>query len=515
MWYEVARQDLGLDYVDSASAAGSGRTWFPLNKGGERRRWFGNQEYVINWRSDGAEIRSMVGSGPRGNATIRNTDRYFLASVGWTMVSSHDFSARFYPAGHLFGSGGGGIFALDVDELLTVIAVLNSNVMNRAVNRLSPTINFDPGPVSRFPIAAELFDGRMVETSKRLVELHRIDWNRRETSWRFQRPEVLSESPSSLLRNILHGLMGDWRSQIEEVLILERRTNEIAASVYGIEAELDLEVDQFQLTLDILPGLSLDQIDDDAFLSDVAPRLIGDLISYAVGCMFGRYSLDLPGLIIADQGATIQDYLSKVATPTFHPNADNAIPFVDDGWFEDDIVERVRQFLRVAFGVEHFEENLRLVEESLGVKTLRDYFITKAGKSKFYEDHVQRYKKRPIYWMFSSPEGSFNALIYMHRYNPSTVSTVLNEYLREYRAKLEAALVNAEYAAAGGSAVKAQYEPDRLRKVLAELRDYEHDVLYPLATQQIEIDLDDGVKVNYPKFYPALKKIPQLGAKDE
>ncbi|WP_218102577.1 hypothetical protein [Rhodococcus sp. 1139] len=154
------------------------------------------------------------------------------------------------------------------------------------------------------------------------------------------------------------------------------------------------------------------------------------------------------------------------------------------------------------------------MEESLGVKALRDYFITKSGKSKFYDDHVKRYKKRPIYWMFSSSKGSFNALIYLHRYTPSTVSTVLNEYLREYENKLQKAFERAEAAAAGGTSAKDQKEADRLRKVLAELRDYEHDVLYPLATQQVEIDLDDGVKVNYPKFYPAVKKIVGLESSD-
>src|SRR5699024_3997007 len=176
------------------------------------------------------------------------------------------------------------------------------------------------------------------------------------------------------------------------------------------------------------------------------------------------------------------------------------------------IVSRFRQFLRVAFGEEHFEENLRFIEESLRVNTLRDYFIMKTGRSKFYEDHVQRYKKRPIYWMFSSPKGSFNALIYMHRYTPSTVSTVLNEYLREYRGKLEIALQNAEREAAVGGSTKAQKEADRIRKVLVELAEYEHEVLYPLATQQVVIDLDDGVKVNYPKFGTALKKIKGLEA---
>jgi type II restriction/modification system DNA methylase subunit YeeA len=231
-------------------------------------------------------------------------------------------------------------------------------------------------------------------------------------------------------------------------------------------------------------------------------RIIQDLASYAVGCMFGRYSLDEPGLILADQGATLQDYLAKVPTPSFAPDADNVIPVVDGDWFEDDIVARFRHFLRAAFGDEHFEENLRFVTESLGVKNLRDYFV-----KSFYKDHVQRYKKRPIYWLFASTKGSFNALIYMHRYTPSTVSTVLNEYLREFQAKLKASLEHAERS-------NNAKEADRLRKVMLELDEYEHDVLYPLASQNIAIDLDDGVKANYPKFGDALKKIPGMEASE-
>ena len=238
------------------------------------------------------------------------------------------------------------------------------------------------------------------------------------------------------------------------------------------------------------------------------------LISYGVGCMFGRYSLNAAGLILADQGATLQDYLAKIPTPSFEPDADNVIPIVDGDWFEDDIVARFRQFLRAAFGEEYFEENLHFVTESLGLKNTRDYFV-----KSFYKDHIQRYKKRPIYWLFSSPKGSFNALIYMHRYTPSTISTVLNEYLREYKAKLESSLQHHERLVAGGGTPRqqasAQKEADRLRKVLLELDEYEHDVLYPLASQQVSIDLDDGVKVNYPKFGAALKKIPGLEASDE
>ena len=217
----------------------------------------------------------------------------------------------------------------------------------------------------------------------------------------------------------------------------------------------------------------------------------------SVACLDAIASITGPRA--SGQSVTAQDYLAKAPNATFVPDADNVIPIVDGDWFEDDIVERFRQFLRVAFGEQHFEENLQFVTRSLGVKNLRDYFV-----KSFYKDHVKRYKKRPIYWLFSSPKGSFNALIYMHRYTPSTVSTVLT-YLREYVTKLESALQQAERA---GNAKAA----DRLRKVLVELNEYEHDTLFPKASENVVIDLDDGVKVNYPKFGAALKKIPGLEA---
>ena len=230
--------------------------------------------------------------------------------------------------------------------------------------------------------------------------------------------------------------------------------------------------------------------------------------------MFGRYSLDEPGLILADQGATLQDYLAKVPSPTFTPDADNVIPIVDGDWFEDDIVERFRVFLKAAFGEEHFEENLAFVTESLGVKNLRDYFV-----KSFYKDHVQRYKKRPIYWLFSSPKGSFNALIYLHRYTPTTVSTVLNEYLRAYQTKLDVRLTFLEGQVAGAGSAKeiaqASKEAEKIRAILVELKAYETE-LYQLAQQQIALDLDDGVKVNYGKFGKALKDIGiNKGGSDE
>ena len=311
----------------------------------------------------------------------------------------------------------------------------------------------------------------------------------------------------------------EWAARSRAQQQLEIENNETVAKLYGLEDEVSSHVPLERVSLTNNSAFrwpNKTPEERDVLFTESA---IVDLVSYAVGCMFGRYSLDEPGLILADQGATVQDYLAKVSTPTFAPDPDNVLPIVDGDWFEDDIVARFRQFLRAAFGEQHFEENLRFVEDSLGVKALREYFITRAGRSRFYDDHVQRYKKRPIYWLFSSPKGSFNALIYMHRYAPSTVSTVLNEYLREFESKLEANLQHQERLAAGNGTPRekaaALKEAERLRKVLLELGEYEHDVLYPLASQRIAIDLDDGVKVNYPKFYPALKKITGLEAADD
>jgi type II restriction/modification system DNA methylase subunit YeeA len=251
---------------------------------------------------------------------------------------------------------------------------------------------------------------------------------------------------------------------------------------------------------------------------DQEARLLADtmkeFISYAIGCMFGRYSLDAPGLILANQGDTLQDYLAKVPNPSFEPDADNVIPVLDGDWFADDLTERFRKFLRVTFGEEHFAENLAFIEKALG-KDVRRYLTRD-----FFDDHVKRYKKRPIYWLFASPKGSFQALIYMHRYRPDTVSVVLNDYLRAYRNKLEAHRKSLEATmisvdATPAQRTKAEKEIGEVTKVIAELDAYERDVLFPLATQKIEIDLDDGVKANYPKFGAALKPIKGLSDADD
>ncbi len=301
---------------------------------------------------------------------------------------------------------------------------------------------------------------------------------------------------------------------------LEEENNRIFIDAYGLQDELTPDVPLNEITLTCNPHY---RYGGDKSEEELEALLLADtmreLVSYAVGCMLGRYSLDKPGLILANQGETLADYLAQVPQPSFPADDDNVVPLLDGDWFADDITLRFRQFLRVAFGEAHYEDNLAFIEQALNLKGKRNYSLRDYFLGEFYADHVRRYKKRPIYWLFSSAKGSFNALVYMHRYRPDTVSVVL-KYLRDYREKLTtererqlAASINP--ATSQGDKTRAIKEAERLAKVLTELDDYERDTLYPLATEQLQIDLDDGVKVNYLKFGAALKKIVGLDAKGE
>jgi type II restriction/modification system DNA methylase subunit YeeA len=295
---------------------------------------------------------------------------------------------------------------------------------------------------------------------------------------------------------------------------LEEENNRIFINAFDLQDELTPEVSLQEITLTCNPSYRYGGKKSETELEKLLlADTIRELVSYAVGCMFGRYSLDAPGLILADQGEGLDAYLSKVPNPTFKPDSDGVIPILDGEWFADDIVAHFRKFLRVAFGEEHLQDNVAFIEEALG-KGIRKYFIRD-----FFNDHVKRYKKRPIYWLFSSPKGTFNALIYVHRYRPDTVSVVLNEYLREFRSKLETYRRAQEVLSISGEASSAQKtkalkEIEATAKQIDEIDVWERDILFPLATQKMEIDLDDGVKANYQKFGAALKPISGLNDSD-
>jgi hypothetical protein len=313
------------------------------------------------------------------------------------------------------------------------------------------------------------------------------------------------------LEDIVAQHRDEWAARSLAQQQLEIANNEAVARLYGLEDEVPSHVPLERVSLTNNSAFRWPNKTPEERDILFAQSAILDLISYSVGCMFGRYSLDQPGLILASQGETLKDYLARVPEPSFVPDADGVIPIMKDEWFEDDIVARFRKFIRVAFGEEHFEKNLRFIEETLGTskkpKPLRQYFVRD-----FYKDHYNRYSKRPIYWLFGSKpdgKGAFNALIYLHRYTPATLHTILNEYLREFQSKLRAAIAMYEKQDTSADARKA----DALRKDLIECENYERDLLFPLATRNPKMDLDDGVLVNYLRFGKAVVKIPEIEKK--
>ncbi len=503
LWHEVSLKSSCFDNTDRS------RRWFPYNKGGDFRRWYGNREYVINWENNGLEIKKRLSRNSK-KPTIRNSDFYFKEGFTWTTISSGGFSARYCPPGALFDNGGCTIFA--DSSLMTIGGFVNTKIMSRHLEFLSPTLNFQPGDISRAPFPIECLSLNTPIIS--CVKIARRNWDSYETSWDFTGLPLLHPDYRELtLKDTYQKLRSHWRGMTLEMQRLEEENNRVFIEVYGLQDELTPEVPLSEITLTCNPHYRYgsNKSEDELEVLLLADTM-KEFISYAVGCMFGRYALDKPGLILANQSETIEDYLQKIPDPTFPADDDNVIPMLDRDWFPDDITERFFKFLRVTFGEEHFEENLKFIEQAIG-KSIRKYFL-----KDFYNDHVKRYKKRPIYWLFSSPKGSFNALIYMHRYRPDTVSVVLNDYLREFRAKLsseknrlEALSISAS--ATQGEKTKALKEVEKINKMITELEEYEREVLYPLATEQVEIDLDDGVKVNYNKFGNALKKVTGLSGK--
>jgi hypothetical protein len=517
-WHEVSQKRIGFDLTSRVSAKESGLKWFPYNKGGDFRRWWGNQEFVVNWQDDGNEIRSFYDSNGKLRSRPQNLDSYFQSSVSWSKISSSLPAFRLFPAGFIYDVAGTSIFTKDPGLRLRLLGFCNSTVVQAILALLSPTLNFEVGHIASLPLKPSSGD---IETIEALVALSRTDWNSAETSWSFETLEILRDGQrQSSFEFSYQALRVLWMERTAQVHRLEVQNNENFIEAFKMGGDVSPEVPLRLVSLTCNPHYRYggDRTEDELEALLLADT-VREFLSYAVGCMFGRYSLDTPGLVLADQGGTLEDYLRKVPEPSFMPDANNVIPILDGDWFTDDIAERFKAFLRLTFGSERFDENLRFIEEALGKKgkpqAVRDYFL-----KDFWPDHLKRYKKRPIYWLFSSPKGSFNALIYLHRYRPDTVSVVLNDYLREFRTKLAARKAHLDTLGINPNATQAEKtralkDIEGIRKTLDELDAYERDTLYPLAMRQLDIGLDDGVKVNYLKFGGALKKIPGLEAAEE
>ncbi|QDS92472.1 N-6 DNA Methylase [Roseimaritima multifibrata] len=491
-WHEVSRDRITTHSSDYESLDKSKKKWVPYNKGGTATRWYGELEWVIAFDKITRCQMELLKSHVRPSQNL-----YFKAGGTWPDIGSRGFAVKFFPAGFLFDQKGPVVVG---DDILGTLALLNSKSFRYLTHLVMPSLSFRCGTVKKVPMP-DKFDSKSAgELAAKCVELCKDHWDQSELSWDYVHNPTIAEK-CEFLENAWITLSAKRSCDVEQLKETEDANDNLFRDAFSF-SELEIET----------------ELDGSVPVEESSAEKNGiEFISYAVGCMLGRYSLDKPGLILANQGDTLAEYLEQVTEPSFMPDDDNVIPMLDGDWFTDDISERFKEFLKVTFGTEHYAENLKFLEDAIYPdnatarkrKTIRDYFL-----KEFYNHHVKLYKKRPIYWLFSSPKGTFNALIYMHRYRPDCVSSVL-QYLRDFRDKLAHAADHAQMVADSGGSTKSEQtkalkEVTAIKKQLKDLEEYERDTLFPLAQKKIEIDLDDGVKHNYPLFGKALKKVTGL-----
>lgn len=514
-WFEVSADRSYMQATDREDAQASGARWFPHNKGGEFRKWWGNKDYVINWQDDGRELWDL-----RPRSVIRNPDCYFRPCVSWSRVSSGELSVRFFSQGSTPNDVGPVIVA-ERDKLLEIASMSNSAIATGFLAVMAPGTHFEVGQVKNLPwIEPEFFDPAGVE---RLIDIFRSDWDARETAWDFTRPPYLRGGHS-----LLQDAFDDWYRRCcetaEEAQRLETENNRYWADVYGLAGEVDIDVPLSRVSLTYNPRFAFaptkgtPERSEDEYRWLHYQRSACELISWAIGVTMGRYSVDVPGLVLADQASSLEDFRSHVAEPRLEPDDDGIIP-VTGGAFDDDASRRVKAVLRVVFGASDLGDNIEFLTRCLAVKpgsstaefvppvipadpewALEDYM----AKS-FAADHQKDYSGRPVYWSLESPKGTFRMLIYLHRYTPDTVGQVLTKYAAPFvdRLKAESEAIGRERDAVMGDDRKANRERARIDKkraeidaMIAEVQGYIDSVLQPLAQRRIHLDLDDGVRIN-------------------
>lgn len=522
IWEEVAYNNISFNY-DSCESTLDGRyKWVPHNKGGSFRRWYGNRDYVVNWRNDGEEIKIAVVNNPTDPDTtswsrrIFNWNKFFKQGISWSDVATGKLACRFIPAGAIFNATGPTFFANDRNNEKYLLALFNSNVFQEFLNLVCPGLHYNTGPISKLPV---IFAKQEIITAyaESNIEMSQKDWDSFETSWDFKK--------HPLLRNVstISEAFTQWQAECEErfnqLKANEEELNRIFIDIYGLQDELTPEVEDKDVTVR---------------KADLQ-RDIKSLLSYAVGCMFGRYSTYKDGLLFAGEPYSLQAFVDKmnerpgtisaeelerayrnegvVVDEMFFPDADNVIPITDEEYLDDDIVSRLCAWLKAVYGADTLEANLDYIAKALGNKgstsreIIRNYFL-----NDFFKDHCQTYSvtgsgKRPIYWLFDSgKQNGFKALVYLHRYTPDTIGNLRIDYLhkmqRVYESEINRMQDMMDHSGNGREVAAASKRKDKLAKQLKECREYDEKISH-LALSRIELDLDDGVKVNYRKLQTA------------
>ena len=553
------RQFWEVDKTKIAASKDDEAKWFLFQKGGEYRKWYGNLSYVVNWENDGAEIKYWVTHNPKDPDTtswsrrIFNTDLYFLTGITWSVISSGDISFRATDTNAMISNAAGGIFGFSNEqERNSLMAGLNTKIWRDIFSTINPTLNYSSGVIQKSPVPPPIEN----DIGRKCVELSKTDWDSFETSWDFKQHPLVrlrmagahawgDKQPVMLLPSAYRAWKQECNGRFEKLKANEEELNRIFIDIYGLQDELTPEVADKDVTVHYLVDTKDDIPASLQGSNYVLTRrdVIVSLISYAVGCMFGRYSLDVEGLAYAGgdwnavyrmqqeiytvEGKEVHLADGRVLTvkPTgynqiktddgwknlsYPVDADNVIPICDDEYFDDDMVGRFVKFIETVYGSDTLEENLKFIADALGGKgtprdVIRSYFL-----NDFYADHCKTYQKRPIYWLFDSgKKNGFKALIYMHRYQPDIIARIRTAYVHEQQSRYRTAIDDLESRIAAASTaerVKLNKQLKKLQEQDTELRTYEEKI-HHLADQMISIDLDDGVKVNYAKFQDVLAKI--------
>lgn len=496
-WYEVGYNNTCLEASSATEAKTSEKKWIAYNKGGSFRRWYGNRDYTINWYNDGKELKDNIikcYGGGSYTKEVRNEDKYFQEGITWSTLSSGSISIRYSPQGCIFDSKGSMGFAHKKQNLYLITAFLNSCVAQKFLTVLSPTLDYNIRGLNDLPYIQA--PSNVEHICQDNIAFSKVDWDAFETSWNFQRHPFIRATPT--VANAFAQWEIECNERFNQLKSNEEELNRIFIDIYGLQDELTPEVEDKDVTVR---------------KADLQ-RDIKSLLSYAVGCMFGRYSLDSEGLAYAGGDWDESKY------KTFFPDTDGILPITDEEYLGDDIITRLCSWLKVAYGEDTLEENLDFIAKALGGRgnssreIIRSYFL-----KDFFKDHCKIYQKRPIYWLFDSgKQNGFKALIYLHRYTPDTIGNLRVDYLhkmqRVYESEIGRMQDMIDHSTNAREVAAATKRKEKLQKQLKECRDYDEMIAH-LALSRIKLDLDDGVKVNYEKIqtasdgrkYPVLAKI--------
>lgn len=551
LWNEINYNKIGYNMLNSQEALESKKKWFPYSKGGEFRKWYGNQEYLVNWENDGYEIRNFKNSTGKVRSHNYNLEFIFNEGLTWSALSSSLFSIRILPKGFLFDNSGSSLFKKDEVSLNYLLFLLTNKYINKFLGLLNPTLNYQPGNLNKIPVIYEHFYNNKINLLvSQNITISKEEWDSRETSWDF---EKLSLIDGKDLKTAYENYCNHWRDNFVQLHKNEEELNRIFIEIYDLQDEMDEKVAFDDITI-LKKETKIIQIDNsiskefssesEKYLYDRGVRLefnkdelVKQFLSYTIGCIMGRYSINKSGLIIANSDDILELSKNKFIVKgtdgeirqeiesKFLPDEFGIIPITDEKDFSNDIVEKVKEFIKFVYGEENLKDNLNFIAEALGNKDnkpaeeiIRTYFI-----KDFYSDHLQRYQNRPIYWLMNSGKKNeekkkekeekkniFSCLFYIHRYEPLTVARVRADYLIPYQEMLEnkrkfieRQLSDDDVSAKEKKNIEKQLK--ELDTLLKELREYANEVKH-IAEQKIPLDLDDGVNVNYEKLGAILKK---------